>query len=78
MCVDDDPNSMPSMFPYILVLPYIADYGPEDDKEMLRVLDNIAPNTDERNKALHDGFSDDVEESKNEDFFGIRETEDGI
>lgn len=49
-CVDDDPKDMPMVFPGLTVLPYCAEYEPQDDQEMLRVLDILAPGPGNRKK----------------------------
>ncbi len=49
-CIDDDPEDVIRVWPGMLVLPYC--FETEEDKEMLRVLDSIAPNSDEREKAI--------------------------
>jgi len=51
LCIDDDPQDMPAFYPGMTVLPYCADFTPEQDKEMLRVLDSIAPGMDKRRGA---------------------------
>jgi hypothetical protein len=42
-CVDDDMNSVLKEWPGILVLPYSASYTAKDDKELVRVVNNLVP-----------------------------------
>ena len=59
LCIDDDPTDMPNFYQGMTVLPYFATYDEQIDQEMLRILDCLAPGTDQRKKAkAYDAITD--------------------